>query len=144
VSRKRRVLLASTAALAGVGTLLAACGLALSPRPKRRLIADTPLEGVRLQQLARYRAPDGSHTIHGTFLAEFEPGDRSTTIHVAFCPPFERLPAIEAAAADDSSASVTLSQVLHSGVQIDIRLLRPADEIYRLTIEMMATDSGTA
>jgi hypothetical protein len=140
VSRKIRVLLASTAALAGIGTFVAACGLALSPRRKQRVAPNTPHGTTAIQQLTRYRTADGAHSIHGTLLAELEPGERSTTIHIAFCPPFERLPTVEAEAVDDSSATVKLSQVLHNGVQIDVRLPEPAEDKYCITIEMTATD----
>jgi hypothetical protein len=99
-----------------------------------------PTGATAIQQLTRYRTAGGAHSIHGTLLAELEPGERSTTIHIAFCPPFDRLPAVEAEAIDDSSATVKLSQVLHNGVQIDVRLAEPADEKYCITIEMTATD----
>lgn len=96
---------------------------------------------TRLQQLTRYRAADGTLSIHGTLVAEFAPGERSTTLYVAFCPPFERLPTVEAEVIDDASASVKLIQLLHNGAQIDVRLPQPAQEKQTVTVEMVATDS---
>jgi hypothetical protein len=143
--RYSRAAIAAMGIAVGVGaSLLARRAVSAMLRRRHRPIdANVTFSGVRLQQLARFRAPDGSHSIHGTFLAEFEPGDRSATIHVAFCPPFERLPAIEAEAPDDSSATVTLSQVLHNGVQIDVRLSESFNGKRTVTIEMVATDAAT-
>jgi len=115
-----------------------------SPRRKLQVPADVPGTDLRLQQFTRYRAADGTQSIHGTLLADFVPGERSTTLYVAFCPPFERLPSVEAEAIDDASASVKLTQLLHNGVQIEIRLSQPANEKQTVTIEMVATDSANA
>jgi hypothetical protein len=138
--RKVRAAVASLAVVAGIGTFLAACGLALSPRRKRRIPADVSDTEVRLQQLTRYRAADGTQSIHGTLIAEFAPGERSATLYVAFCPPLERLPTVEAEAIDDASASVKLTQLLHNGVQLDVRLPQPANDKQTVTVEMVATD----
>ena len=60
---------------------------------------------------------------HGTVVAEFAPGERTTIVHVAFCPPFELLPQVEAEIADGPDASVQVTQVLHHGARLDVRLL---------------------
>jgi hypothetical protein len=129
------------AAIAGFGVILAACGLALLPRRKRRVFADVAATDTRLQQLTRYRAADGTHSILGTLIAEFEPGDRTATLHIAFCPPFERLPTVALEAVDDSFATVKLTQLLHNGVQIEVRLPQTPDEKQSVTIELMATEA---
>jgi len=95
-----------------------------------------------IQQLTRYRAADGTQSIHGTLIAEFAPGERSATLYVAFCPPFERLPSIEAEAIDNSSASVKLTQLLHNGAQVDVRLPQPANEKQTVTVEIVASDAS--
>ena len=94
---------------------------------------------VPIQRLTRYRQADGTQTIHGTLLAEFASGDRSTTLHVAFCPPFDLLPTVEAEAVDDSPASVNVTQLLHNGVQLEVRLPAPAAVPQSTTIELFAT-----
>jgi hypothetical protein len=136
-----RAAILSIGVATGVGAILAACGLAFSPRRKRRLPTDPTATDTQLQQLTRYRAADGTHTIHGTLLAEFEPGDRSTTIYVAFCPPFERLPTVEVETVGGSFATAKLSQLLHNGVQIEVRLPQSSDEKQTVTIEIVATDT---
>jgi hypothetical protein len=140
--RKLLAIFTSLGVVAGIGAIAAACGLAtLSARRKRPTQAESSTTDLRLQQLTRYRAADGSHTIQATLLAEIEPGDRSCTLHVAFCPPFERLPIVEAEAVDDSSATVKLSQLLHNGVQIEVRDPQSSNEKRSVTIEMLATDA---
>jgi hypothetical protein len=52
--------------------------------------------GTLLQQLSRSRAADGHATVHGTLVAEFGSGERTAALHVAFCPPFELVPHVEA------------------------------------------------
>jgi hypothetical protein len=98
---------------------------------------------VPIQQLTRYRHADGTQTILGTLLAEFASGDRSTTLHIAFCPPFDRLPTVEAEAVDDSPASVNVTQLLHNGVQLEVRLPTPATAPHSTTIELFASDAIT-
>jgi hypothetical protein len=90
-----------------------------------------------LQQLTRSRTADGCQVIHGTLVAEFVPGERTATLHVAFCPPFERLPQVEAAADD---CDVKVVQVLHQGARLDVRLGRVCDIPKRVTVEILATD----
>jgi hypothetical protein len=103
-------------------------------------------DGVPLpiQQLTRYRHADGTQTILGTLLAEFAPGDRSTTLHVAFCPPFDRLPTVEAEAVDDTPATVNVTQLLHNGVQLEVRLPAPAAGPQSAAIELFASDAQTS
>jgi hypothetical protein len=67
-------------------------------------------------------------------------GERQTTLYVAFCPPFELLPTVEANANGDYEADVKLAQVLHNGAQLDVRLSEPADEAVAVSIEFFASD----
>lgn len=97
--------------------------------------------GTMLQQLSRVRTADGCETVHGTLVAEFAAGERQTTLYVAFCPPFERLPSVEANVADDSEADVKLSQVLHNGAQFDVRLPQAANEATNVAVEFFVADS---
>ena len=94
-----------------------------------------------LQQITRIRNADGTEVIRATLVGEFETGERQTTLYIAFCPPFERLPQVEVEVADDLEATVKLTQVLHNGAQIEVRLAEPAEEFSRVTIELFATDS---
>jgi hypothetical protein len=103
-------------------------------------IADDAIPEHVLQQVTRFRTVDGKDAIRGTLAAEFVPGERQTTLYVAFCPPFELLPKVEANANGDYEAEVKLAQVLHNGAQLDVRLSEPADEAVAVSIEFFASD----
>jgi hypothetical protein len=144
--RNVRAVVASLAVVAGVGTFLAARRAFSKLYPssqltKRRAAPEVTADDLRLQQLTRYRAADGTQSIRGTLLAEFEPGDRISTLYIAFCPPFERLPTVESDIVDDSDATVKLLQLMHNGVQFEVRLPQSPDEKHAVTIELLATDS---
>ncbi len=109
----------------------------------RRIVNDATEAGVPLQQITRYRAPDGTQAIHGTLLAEFAAGERTATLFVAFCPPFERIPTVDVEAVDNAFADAKVTQLLHNGVQIDVRLPQPAAGDDTVTVELMAADAPT-
>ena len=92
-----------------------------------------------LQQLTRIRTADGSEIVCGTLTAEFAPGERTVTLHAAFCPPFERLPHVEAEV-DDVAATIKIAQVLHNGVRFDVRLAKPATVRHDVCVELSATE----
>ena len=94
-----------------------------------------------LQQLTRLRTDEGHDALRGTLAAEFRAGERQVTLYVAFCPLFEHLPEVEANIADDSDASVKLTQVQHNGAQLDVRFPDPVDEPTQVTIELFALDA---
>ena len=90
--------------------------LALTPARRSSPANGSDLEaGQILQQLSRSRGAEGSEIVHGTLLAEFAAGERIAVLHVAFCPPFERLPSVEAEIADGPACDVKIVQVLHQG-----------------------------
>ena len=93
-----------------------------------------------LQQLTRVRRPDGSEAVHATLAAQFAPGARIVTLHAAFCPPFARLPQVEAGTIDGADASVKIVQVLTHGVRIDVQLARPAERAEYVSVEIWATE----
>ncbi len=110
--------------------------------PSTALNSEGPSENI-LQQLTRIRLADGHEAIRGELVAEFPTGERQVTLHVAFCPPFELLPHIDVNIADDSDATVKVTQFLHNGTQLEVRLPEPAEEPIRVTIELYATESST-
>jgi hypothetical protein len=116
-------------------------------RPQRHQIATAEFEQDEasgeqiIQQLTRLRTEKGHDALRGTLVAEFAPGERQATLHVAFCPPFERLPQVEVNLADDSDATIKIAQVLHNGVQLEVRLAEPAEESINVAVELFATDA---
>jgi hypothetical protein len=109
-------------------------------RPPTRETVAQPEEQV-LQCLTRYRGQCGEIAIRGTLVAEFAAGQRTSDLFVAFCPPFERLPEVESNVADDSSASVKVAQLVHNGVQLEVRLPAAAEHAVRVTIEFFAAET---
>jgi hypothetical protein len=93
-----------------------------------------------LQQLTRFRTAEGHMAIRGTLVAEFVAGQREATLYVAFCPPFERLPDVEAHVTDDSMASVKVAQRLHNGAQLEVRLPELAENSLTVTVEFLAAE----
>ncbi|HVT29997.1 MAG TPA: hypothetical protein VHE81_18410 [Lacipirellulaceae bacterium] len=91
-----------------------------------------------LQQLMRIRTADGRDALRGTLAAEFAPGERLAAVYFGFCPPFESLPGVEVHVRDDLEADVKLTQLLHNGAQLDVRLREPAEESLVIMIEFQA------
>lgn len=94
-----------------------------------------------VQRLTRYRTADGRDMLHAELQAEFDRGERNSTLYVAFCPPFERLPQVNADISDDVLADVKMTQVLHNGAQLDVRLSSPGTERTTVNIELVASES---
>jgi hypothetical protein len=95
-------------------------------------------EAILLQQVMRFRNPDGSETIYATLRGEFAPGERGITLYVGFCPPFAQIPVVEAEAMEGPPTRVTVAQVQNNGAQIDVELERPESEMVQVTIEVAA------
>jgi hypothetical protein len=106
---------------------------------------DAAADGVEspttLQQITRYRDANGRDAVVGKLTAEFSPGQREKTLHVAFCPPFETLPHVEAEIADDSAADLHPEQVLHNGAQLEVRLAKPAAVATTVAVEFFAAEA---
>jgi hypothetical protein len=96
-----------------------------------------------LQELTRFRTSQGKEAIRGKLVAEFATGQREANLYVAFCPPFQRLPDVEAQVAGNPAATVKVAQRLHHGAQFDVRLAAPAEEPLSVTIEFFAAERGS-
>jgi hypothetical protein len=112
-----------------------------SASPTINAIAPIDESGTLLQQLSRSRDADGREMVQGTMTAEFAPGERTAVLYVAFCPPFESLPQVEAEIADGPDASVKVAQVLHNGARFEVRLAQPTAEAATVSLEIVAHDS---
>jgi hypothetical protein len=94
--------------------------------------------GEELLEMTRSRTADGVVTIHGSLVAEFAAGDRIAVLHVAFCPPFEWLPTVEAKKVAGPACDVKIAQILHQGARIEVRLSRASTSPRRATIAFRA------
>jgi len=92
--------------------------------------------------IGRNNCVAGPRQIRAIRRAEFAPGERNATVHVAFCPPFELLPQVEAEIAEGPDASVKVAQVLHNGARLEVRLAQPAAESATVGLEFAARDSA--
>jgi hypothetical protein len=117
---------------------LAVFGLLPTRRCSQAIDLGTRAEQV-LQRLTRSRTAHGD-VIHGLLVAELAPGERVATLHVAFCPPFEQLPRVEATAADNPECDVKVAQTLHQGARLEVRLAHISDAARAVTVEILATE----
>ena len=97
----------------------------------------TPTQSF-LQQLSRSRFDSGEEIIAGTLLAEFQPRQRNAALHVAFCPPFDVVPLVEAAPIEGPPATVKPAQILTHGARFDVRLQQPAAESVCVVVDFAA------
>jgi len=114
--------------------------LGTPPTGESTIPQQSPAAEIVLQRLTRVRLSNGAVQIRGTVLAEFAAGDRQTTVYVGFCPPFEVLPQAQANIVEDMEADIKLTQVLHNGMQFEVRLSEAAEESIALPIDFLASE----
>jgi hypothetical protein len=68
----------------------------------------------------------------------FAPGQRALSLHVAFCPPLESTPQVQAHQLEGAGANVKVAQVLPYGVRIDLRLRGFSEQPETVLIEVLA------
>jgi hypothetical protein len=112
---------------------------AVSINQSRSVALTSHEPGTLLQKLNRCRDDQGSESVMGTVLAEFAAGERIATVHVAFCPPFEKLPAVEAEVTDGASATIKVAQVLHNGARLEVRRDEVLSSPSSILLEFAAT-----
>lgn len=119
--------------------------LALGLLPARRsspaIGGSDKATGFMLQQLTRTRSAEGEEAIRGKLVAEFAPGDRIAILHVAFCPPFERLPTVQAKRTSGPACEVKIAQILHQGARLEVRLSRASTSARTAAIEFTASSA---
>jgi hypothetical protein len=75
------------------------------------------------QQMTRMRGEDGTELISGFVRDEFRVGERLRNVHLAFCPPLEARPKLNAYQLDGPSISIKAAQVETYGARLDLRLV---------------------
>jgi hypothetical protein len=109
-------------------------------RPARRSV--TPPRAALLSACRREALAGGIEQVQGWVALDFVPGQRQQVAHVAFCPPFERVPNVQAALHDEPAASaarISVTQALPQGARIEVRLVGPAPAARRQIVEYRAT-----
>lgn len=93
------------------------------------------------QQLTRARDPERGESIYGLVRAEFAPGELQQQVHVAFCPPFEAKPEIQAFVVDGPAANIKVAQLESFGTRIELRLMSHEDHEQSVVVEFEAVCS---
>ena len=129
--------------------LVALAAIALGPSPLLRAPHSTRFRqrkeshDITVQNLQRYRSEDGRESVRGTLATEFVPDQRTAMLYAAFCPPFENLPQVKAHA-QSRAASVKVAQILHNGVQFEVRLARETQRHQLIRVEFFASELKAA
>ncbi len=88
-----------------------------------------------LQQIVRTREEAGE-AIHAVLRAEFQPGEQLQVLHVAFCPPLDDAPQLEAFVAGAIDADVKVTGSYAFGARLEVQLAQPAHEPASVLVEL--------
>jgi hypothetical protein len=79
-----------------------------------------------VQQLTLRTTADGAQELSGWLRMNLAAGLRTGTLHVAFCPPFDRPPVVEAEVVTGPDCRIKVAEAMTYGVRLDIKLNAPA------------------
>jgi len=79
-----------------------------------------------VQQLTLRATAEGGQELSGWLRMPLTAGQRSGSLHVAFCPPFDGAPRVQAEAVAGPDCRIKAAQSLPYGVRLDIKLAAPA------------------
>jgi len=96
-----------------------------------------------MQNVVRVRETDGVERVRGTLVADFACEQRHATLHVGFCPPLESAPAVEVELVDGPDAAVKVTQAFAHGAAFELRLVEPAEDACRVTLEFSAAPKAS-
>jgi hypothetical protein len=86
--------------------------------------ADEPSEPAAdvVQQLTLRTTAEGGQELSGWLRMNLLPGQRNGTLHVAFCPPFDRPPLVEAEQVAGPDCRIKVAEAQTYGARLDIKL----------------------
>jgi hypothetical protein len=118
---------------------------ATSPPRSNEAAADEPAADESypanlLQQIIRTREESGE-AIHAVLRAEFQPGEQMQVLHVAFCPPLDEAPQLEAFIAGAIDADVKVTAAYSFGARLEVQLALPAAEATNVLVELTGQSS---
>ncbi len=92
------------------------------------LSEEEPIEPAAdvVQQLTLRATAEGGQELSGWLRMPLTAGQRSGSLHVAFCPPFDGAPRVQAEAVAGPDCRIKAAQSLPYGVRLDIKLDAPA------------------
>jgi len=91
-----------------------------------------------LQQLTLRTTAEGGQQLSGWLRIRLTAGQRTGNLHVAFCPPFDRMPQVEAEAVSGPDCRIKAAQVLPYGARLDVKLDEPAGKNESLLVWFFA------
>ncbi len=91
------------------------------------------------QQLSRVRTEDGEDQLQGWVRVDCTVGQRGEVVHLAFCPPFARIPKLEATCHSGPTARIKVAQLLPHAARIELKLDATPREQTSLVVELLAT-----
>jgi hypothetical protein len=100
--------------------------------------ADAEIPVGLVQQITRIRR-DGAETVHIVIQAEVPRGERLAVIHLAFCPPLDVSPELEAHAIDADDAEVRIALAETFGARLEVRLPHAATTVRQVLVEVLGS-----
>ena len=91
-----------------------------------------------LQEVFRVVEEDGREAVYACVAVDFAAEQRHASAHVGFCPPLAFLPEIEAEPSDGPPCKVKVVSAFAHGARIDLRLGSPAEEPFRMMLDLAA------
>ncbi|HEY5310932.1 MAG TPA: hypothetical protein VIK18_00385 [Pirellulales bacterium] len=107
---------------------------------RRQATSDAADGSWIVQQARRDRRGDGRECVVGRMRVDLAAGQRVAQVHVAFCPPLERVPAIELRQTSGPAARLKLGQALAYGARFELKLPEPGPA--SVVLEYTATAAG--
>jgi hypothetical protein len=95
-----------------------------------------------VQQLTLRTTTDGGQELSGWLRMNLSTGQRTGTLHVAFCPPFDQPPAVEAEAVAGPDCRIKVDEVMPYGVRLDIKLDAPAENDENVLVSFFAASGS--
>ena len=81
-----------------------------------------------VQQLTLRTTAEGGQELSGWLRMNLSAGQRTGTLHVAFCPPFDRPPVVQAEAVAGTDCRIKVTEAQTYGARLAIKLKAPAAE----------------
>jgi hypothetical protein len=106
--------------------------------------ADEAADSPAAVWMKRTRAADGTEQLEGVVLADFAPGQKQAAAHVAFCPPFEQIPAFDCELLEGADVRAKVGAVYVYGARLDLKRAGETDAALAVSVHYAATATRTS
>jgi hypothetical protein len=90
------------------------------------------------QEVVRGKTAAGADWLRARLHVDLAAGQRTATAHIAFCPPFDRLPQVEASQLAGPECRIKVALTLAHGLRLEVKRGDPIEEPGRVTIGVAA------